>query len=102
MIGLAWLSCFLPTPSAPDGKPSKCVVREVQNRLKTQGLTANHLEDVVRQKEQAIENTENQYAHLGCAAGTRMDNDLNNGVEAKQQNEDLQAKRAEIVAKYQG
>jgi hypothetical protein len=57
VVGLAWLSRFLPTPRTPDGKPSQCVVREVQNRFKTQGLTANHVDDVVRQKEQPIKNT---------------------------------------------
>ena len=34
-------------PRTPDGKPGQCMVREVQNRLKTQGLTANNLNDVV-------------------------------------------------------
>ena len=54
-------------PRTPDGKPSQCVVSEVQNRLKTQGLTANHVDDVVRQKEQPIKDAENKYTDLGCA-----------------------------------
>ena len=37
------------------------MVSEVQNRLKTQGLTANHVDDVVRQKEQSIKDAENKY-----------------------------------------
>ena len=51
VTGLAWLSRFLPTPSTPDGKPSQCVVREVQNRLKPQGLSANHVDDVTSSDE---------------------------------------------------
>ena len=73
---------------------------EIQNRLKTQGLTANHVDDVVRQKEQSIKDAENKYTDLGRATRTSMHRNLNKRIEAKHPDENLQTKRAWVFAKH--